>query len=243
MPAFNLTPREIRSLIVFMLSMTDEEMASYYTGRSLVLSVAAGRQLFAENNCMTCHGIGGIGGKKGPDLFDVAQRHSSEWLDQLLLNPQFNDPDSTMPGYDMDINERAALVRFMTSATAADAEKILAGRPSNLSPEDSAIEAGKANFVYYGCVGCHGDGGKGGIPNPNTQGGQIPSLIHVASDYMKPEVASIIQKGKIPPVADPKRPAPPLYMPAWKGIMSEEGIQNIIEYLWSLQPKEEATGW
>ena len=104
------------------------------------------------------------------------------------------------------------------------------------------IEAGKQNFSRFGCVGCHGLQVQGGLPNPNSQGGEVPSLLHVADDYTKPEVANIIRNGKMPPLADAKRPAPPLYMPAWRQMLTDEEVSRIVEYLWSLQPKKD-TAW
>ncbi|MBI3666979.1 MAG: cytochrome c, partial [Acidobacteria bacterium] len=100
-------------------------------------------------------------------------------------------------------------------------------------------EAGKQTFVRYGCVGCHGMELQGGVPNPNSQGGEVPSLLHVAEDYTKPEVANIIRSGKLPPVENSNKPAPPLYMPAWRSSLSNEEINRIVEYLWSLRPKKE----
>jgi mono/diheme cytochrome c family protein len=32
-------------------------------------------------------------------------------------------------------------------------------------------------------------------------------------------------------------PAPPLYMPAWKHVLSDEDINRIADYLWSKQEK------
>ena len=37
-----------------------------------------------------------------------------------------------------------------------------------------------------------------------------------------------------------KKPAPPLYMPSWKNVLSEEDINRVADYLWSLQKKPEA---
>ena len=53
-------------------------------------------------------------------------------------------------------------------------------------------------------------------------------------------VIKIIQNGKAPPVEDPKKPVPPLYMPSWKNVLSEEDINRVADYLWSLQKKAEA---
>jgi mono/diheme cytochrome c family protein len=241
MPNFNFTAEQAKALTFYMLSLTGEEMGSYYTSKSVIPSAAYGRQLFAEKNCISCHAIGGAGNKTGPDLAGVMDRHTADWLDEHFVSPTLVVPDSTMPAYDLDPNARAALIRFMGSATAADAQSLLAGRTQPLTAQDSAVEAGKMAFEHYGCVGCHGIGAVGGLPNPNSQGGQVPSLLHVADDYKKPEVISIILKGKMPPLADPKKPAPPLYMPSWKGTVNDEDVKNIVEYLWSLQPKETST--
>jgi mono/diheme cytochrome c family protein len=41
----------------------------------------------------------------------------------------------------------------------------------------------------------------------------------------------------MPPSQDAKKPPPPLYMPPWKSVLTSEEINRIVEYLWSLKPK------
>ena len=124
-------------------------------------------------------------------------------------------------------------------ATADDAKSILSDRPKLLAGNEAMIEAGKRSFARFGCVGCHGLQLQGGVPNPNSQGGEVPSLLHASEDYTKAEATNIIRNGKIPPLADTAKPAPPLYMPSWKHILTDEEVNRIVEYLWSLQPKKE----
>ncbi len=240
MPNFHFTKEQARALTFYMLSLTNEHMATYYASASLIPSSGYGRQLFTEKNCIACHSIGGVGAKEGPDLLGVAKEHSSEWLDEQLVNPQQVYPGSIMPAYDLDANARKALIAFMSNATAEDAQAILAQRGKPLTPEEAAIEAGKQDFHRFGCAGCHGVNLQGGVPNPNAQGGEVPSLLHVSDDYTKDEVIGIISDGKQPPLADPHKPPPPLYMPTWKTVLSQEDIQRIADYLWSIQPKKEA---
>src|SRR5207245_9259579 len=114
----------------------------------------------------------------------------------------------------------------------------LMGRHKCQTVEYALIDAGKQNFSLFGCVGCHGLQVQGGLPNPNSQCGEVPSLLHVADDYTKPEVAAIIRNGKMPPLENAKKPAPPLYMPAWRQMLTDEEVSRIVEYLWSLQPKK-----
>ena len=241
MPNYHFTSEQARALTFYMLSLTNADMGTYYSSVPSIPSPEHGRELFAEKNCIACHSIGGVGGKAGPDLLGVTHQHSLGWLDEQLVNPQLLSEGSTMPAYDLEANARKALVAFMAPATADDAKAILAGRPKALTAEAAMIEGGKQCFIRFGCVGCHGIDAQGGVPNPNSQSSEVPPLIHVAEDYTKPEVATIIRRGKIPPLADPKKPAPPLYMPAWKTVLTEEEINRIVEYVWSLAPKKESS--
>jgi mono/diheme cytochrome c family protein len=197
-----------------------------------------GRQLFADKNCIACHMIGGVGSKTGPDLLGVTKKHSIEWLDEQLVNPELVYPGSLMPAYDLETNARKALVAFLSSATPQDAEMILSRRTRMLTPADVAIEAGKQDFARFGCVGCHGTELQGGVPNPNAQGGEVPSLLHVSDDYTKDEVIGIIRNGRASPLDNASGPTPPLYMPAWKKVLSDEDINRIADYLWSKQEKK-----
>ncbi len=243
MPNYHFTDEQARALTFYMLSLTSEQMGAYYSSARLIPSPEFGRKLFAAKNCIACHSIGGIGGRtESPDLAGVTTRHSLGWLDEQLVNPEMIAPGSSMPAYDLNPNERKALIGFLSIARADDAKQILTGRPKALTDEAALIEAGKQNFSRFGCVGCHGLEAQGGVPNPNSQSGEVPSLHHVADDYIKPEVAKIIRNGKTPPLANAKGPTPPLYMPAWKQVLTDEEINRIVEYLWSLQPKQE-TAW
>jgi mono/diheme cytochrome c family protein len=87
-------------------------------------------------------------------------------------------------------------------------------------------------------VGCHGTELQGGVANPNAQGGEVPSLLHVSDDYTKDEVIAIIRNGRVPPIDKASGPTPPLYMPSWKNVLSDEDINRIADYLWSKQEKK-----
>jgi cbb3-type cytochrome oxidase cytochrome c subunit len=242
MPNFHFTTGEARALTYYMLSLTNQDMGSYYASVQLIPSPEYGRQLFVEKDCIVCHAIGGVGAKVGPDLLGVTSRHSAEWLDEQLINPQLVYPGSTMPEYDLGTNARKALVAFMATATQQDAEEIVAHRGHALTPEDAAIAAGQQDFARFGCAGCHGTQLQGGVPNPNAQGEQVPSLLHVSDDYTKDEVIEIIRNGRMPPLDNASGPTPPLYMPAWKHLLSDEDIHQLVEFLWSKQQKK-ADSW
>ena len=240
MPNFHFTREQAKALTYYMLSLTNEEMGSYFSSVRLIPSPEYGRQLFMEKNCISCHAVGGVGAKTGPDLLGVTKRHSTEWLDEQLVNPELVYPGSAMPEYDLETNARKALVAYLDSATPDDAQLILSHKNRALTPADVAIEAGKMDFSRFGCVGCHGTELQGGVANPNAQGGEVPSLLHVSDDYTKDEVIAIIRNGRVPPMDNAAGPPPPLYMPSWKKVLSDEDINRIADYLWSKQQKKDA---
>lgn len=243
MPNYHFTKEQAKALTYFMLSLTSEDMGSYYSSQRSIPGPEYGRQLFAEKNCISCHAVGGEGSKTGPDLFGVVKRHSLEWLDEQLVNPELVYPGSAMPAYDLDANSRKALMAYMAIATPEDAHLLLSNQSRTLKPEEIAIAAGKQDFARFGCVGCHGTELQGGVPNPNAQGGEVPSLLHLSDDYTKDEVIAVIKNGRMPPLDNPKGPTPPLYMPSWKNLLSNEDINRIADYLWSKQQQKKAESW
>ena len=240
MPNFHFTKEQARALTFYMLSLTSEQMGTYYSSVRLIPSASYGRQLFAEKNCIACHNIGGVGAKSGPDLLGVAKEHSPGWLDEQLVNPQLIYPGSIMPAYDLETNAERPSLHSWPPPLPKTRRRFCRRRARPLTPRDAAIEAGKQNFSRFGCVGCHGLQLQGGVPNPNSQGGEVPSLLHASDDYTEEEVIKIIQNGKQPPLDNTAKPAPPLYMPSWKNVLTDEDIHRIADYLWSLQKKKDA---
>lgn len=102
----------------------------------------------------------------------------------------------------------------------------------------SAIEAGRQDFQRYGCKFCHGEDLKGGVANPNAQGGEVPALIHVSEDYSNDEILNLIRDGRTAPPEKPKGPPAPIYMPQWKKIIADQSIHDILSYLQSKQEKK-----
>ncbi|MDE3099135.1 MAG: cytochrome c [Verrucomicrobiota bacterium] len=109
----------------------------------------------------------------------------------------------------------------------------------------TTIERGRYVFVQYNCAQCHGSDGQGGVANPNAKTAeQVPSLIHVADGYTKAELKAFIMKGERDvPRLNPNGPAPPRFMPAWGGIIRDSDLNDLVDYLFSLKPKEQDLGF
>ena len=66
-------------------------------------------------------------------------------------------------------------------------------------------------------------------------------MIYLKEGYTKEELIEWIKSG-IPVIAkkSPDKSEPPINMPPWKDKLTDEEIGNIVEYLFSVYPEEEA---
>lgn len=232
MPPQKFAEPDVDAIVLFMLSQTGAELPGFYGSMKVIPSAAQGRRLFQVKGCIGCHSVGGQGGKVGPALDNVGSRRTAAWIVQHFLDPQSVTPGTVMPRFGFTQAEARALTDFLLNKRDQAASLDI---PALMNPVDRGREA----FRKYGCAGCHGPEGKGGVPNPNAKTDQlVPALINVADGYTVPELKKFIQAGQreIAPM-DPARPSPPLYMPAWGSTIKDAEIDDLITYLMSLKPK------
>lgn len=238
MPPQKLSPADLDAITMFMLSLTGNKLPAYYASMKVIPSATEGRRLFEEKGCIGCHSINGQGGKIGPALDDVSLRRSPDWIMRHFLNPQAVSPGTVMPKFGFTENQAKALTDFVLHLRD---QKVALSLPGLLTP----VERGREVFRKYGCAGCHGPDGQGGVPNPNAKTAQqVPGLTHVAEGYTKDEVMALILRGQreIAPL-DPKRPAPPLYMPPWRGKIQEGELSDLAAYVLSLDQSKDDLGF
>lgn len=205
----------------------------------------AGRQLYQEKSCGSCHRLEGRGGTLGPALDDVGSKARHQ-LTMVNLDPphttwrwhqaHFRDPAGIVPGSLMKnptVTEREALALTIymlarrqrdvpESYLAADKieEKFRAFHPQPLS--------GEQVYEQY-CSACHGDGAFGQWDKtfqrfvPAIRG---PGLRAVASsDYLEANIS----QGR-----------PGTLMPAWHrqagGLLPEE-LRAVVAYLRGGKPE------
>jgi len=238
MPPQKLSEADIDAVVLFMLSQTGEILPGFYASMKVIPSAAQGLRLFQQKGCIGCHSMGGQGGKVGPALDDVGLRRKPEWIVQHFRDPQTVSPGSVMPKFGFTEAEARALTDFLLHKRD---QAVALEIPALMSPADRGREV----FRKYGCAGCHGPDGKGGVPNPNAKTAQqVPALTYVADGYTKPELKRLIQRGQREIVAlDVARPPPPLYMPAWGSTIRDAELDDLIAYLFSLKPKGEDIGF
>jgi len=100
------------------------------------------------------------------------------------------------------------------------------------------VKRGQAVYRQYSCYVCHGDEGKSGIPNYNAQtGDKVPPVNKVKDGYTRKELIMKIQAGvTVVEKKSPSGPQPPLYMLAFKDLISYEDMNYLVDYLFSLAP-------
>jgi cytochrome c2 len=132
----------------------------------------AGSHVFGTRGCATCHAVGGIGGKIGPDLKAASHARSFYDLAAAMWNhlPKMADQLHRMQirRPRMDTREADNLTAFLATIDFFD------------PPGNPAV--GKKLFVEKRCVLCHQAGGTGGVVGPDLdQLAQGSSPISIAA--------------------------------------------------------------
>jgi len=180
------------------------------------------------------------------------------WLEAKLRHPRMLNPGvtpehlpkgeeevfpSAMPHVGLREDEIKALTVYLLSLTDFDppVSYVVPGSPEPQPVFASAVERGHAVFEKFGCAACHGIGGVGGRRNWNAGlGEEVPPLLYVKAYYGNDveSLKRLIRIGRQPvPRAQTTRPQPGLYMPSWKDRISEEDLDALVAYLFSLSER------
>ena len=95
----------LASAFLFGGAMKDAPAFVPEVGRPLTSVERAGRALFLQQQCHSCHVIEGLGGRgeppdeEAPELTDIGLHHSPAWLHSFIENPVDFHPSSKMPAY------------------------------------------------------------------------------------------------------------------------------------------------
>lgn len=196
----------------------------------------AGKAYFAMAGCASCHKVGDAGSAVGPDLTLVGYRHTAEWLELFIKDPQAWKKDTLMPNKRLPDEARKALTAYLKELKGQDWPK--GARPWDApSLIKDPVARGRVIYNRAGCAGCHGAEGLGGYPNNNVKGGLIPPVNKAADGFSKAELIAKIRKG-VPQSqkADGKGPAPMIHMPAWSEVLDDSELDAVASYLLSLRP-------
>lgn len=187
--------------------------------RITVASVEAGRSLFAgvafegsiaKGGCINCHSFRSsegvlTGGSIGPELTYTVRARGREYVKDHIQNPRKHAADSIMPVFkDYNDAELDSLVEFLAT----------------LDYRPTANASGKQLFDTF-CVSCHGE-------KMDGRGVVSTMLDPLPRDFSKHQFVSSYEdrfKDSIRDGVDGTA------MPAWKNILSDGEIDNLIGYI------------
>jgi cytochrome c oxidase cbb3-type subunit 3 len=172
-------------------------------------AIAGGRAAF-KDNCATCHGTGGAGGKGYPNLND------DDWLwggtvAEIYQTIKYGIRSSHE---DTRISEMPVFADMLSDKEIRDVAKYVV----SLSQKTGGSDAG-ATVFSDNCAACHGENGKGG------RDFGAPNLADSIWLYSNGSVNSVVSQIKKPRHGS---------MPTWAGRLDEDTIRELSIYVHSL---------
>ena len=139
-----------------------------------------------------------------------------------------------MPNFHLSDREIEALSSFLHT---------LQGQHNDAGRQEEALfqfflgggakQRGQFVFERFACWSCHGEGGHGGIKNPNAYTeeeeyiGEVPPLDEVTNLLEPDEIREIVINGAIPEKNDSDGQTPPYACPEWGDSITEDELNDM----------------
>ena len=159
MPNFQLSDADARDISAFLIASREPlatDKAPLVPAGAQAADPTAGRVLYGESFCASCHAIQNaagnlVGGDIGPELTAIGSKVDAKWLQAWLRDPQAYDPGTTMPQYRWTNQQLTVLSGFLLSQTNSDLLTNVHLEPA--TPQQ--VAHGKLLVTEYGCAVCH----------------------------------------------------------------------------------------
>ncbi len=212
-----------------------------------------GRKIAYEYGCFNCHGFEGQGKIKNPTYrYDETPAWQGETAMMFILNENelrewilYGKPERLrnidhggiikMPAYKGIISEKE--LNYLT--------EYLKAVMGLIEIDNDSAKIGYAIAKNSGCFGCHGPYGMGGMPNKNSFKGYIPGwdgrdfeeLVKDENELREWILNGNIKRLKEHPVAKFFVENQIVKMPAYKDVLTNEEVENIVSYIRWLRNK------
>ena len=169
---FRLSAKEIDGLEPFLLSQRAQAPIDSAGVDWKKADTDAGRALFGELRCVSCHMVNGRGGTMGPELTRIGDKVGRDWLFSFLKDPYLTQPNTAMLRYRLTDTQLRDLTAFLLEEYSTSGGTPAATPQAYEDPQ--AVAAGRATYIRRGCPSCHHIAG---VPDPGRIG---PNLAGVA---------------------------------------------------------------
>ena len=253
--------RALRRLILPVLAcvgIVESAWLAYPTLRARVLSledtpVARGQRLALRLGCFACHGPGGDGSTKNPGSEEGSVPAFTERTQMMYVKTPDDLREYILDGAprrkrddpDYRAKMEAAALRmpayrtFVTAAQVDDLVAYLRATSGLVLPNETLAERGAELAGEHSCFACHGPLGAGGVGNPGSFKGYVPSFW--AGDFDElvhddDELRRWIAEGEIPRITEHpvggwffRRQA--IKMPAYGKLVPEDDLRALMAYV------------
>ena len=165
MPRVEMSDLERKAIVEFLSSLRLDEQLEPIEG---VGDAEAGKRLFVESECLSCHATPEVGHAVGADLSKVDTKVNRTWLMSYLKNPADLHPETKMPSYDFTEQQILNLTEYLLGDVTPKSndslsDSTLKERELSSMEQPAEIDAVKAAdgfklFISKGCAQCHGIG-------------------------------------------------------------------------------------
>lgn len=108
-----------------------------------------------------------------------------------------------------------------------------------MPPYASDVDQGRTLAARLGCFNCHGPGGRGGVPNPGSKGGEVPAFregtvmmyAHGDQELREYILDGAPAKKRARPAYQAELEAQAIRMPAYRGFVSGREVDLLVAYL------------
>jgi ubiquinol-cytochrome c reductase cytochrome b subunit len=194
------TPKEARTAEVDYSAPTD--------WMQLSPEEMAGVAYFRQENCESCHAVGGRGGNIGPDLTKTGVHKDAAWMIQHFKAPASMRPGSSMPSIQLTDAQLSSLAAFLLKLNERNASAL----------ENAPEFAAQGAVIYQAnhCNACHMVNGVGQKLGPVLNGLSKRQSKSWVIDHFK----------------DPQKLAPGTIMPPYK--LPQKDLDTLTAYLFAL---------
>jgi mono/diheme cytochrome c family protein len=115
-----LSAEKATTVTDYLMTLTDSRMKTGVVDAKAKFRKSKARRLFTKQlPCIACHtaklGKRTRGGISGPDLTQAGSRLNPDWVYARIENPQYWDPKTWMPKFELSHKKRELLAQFISS--------------------------------------------------------------------------------------------------------------------------------